>query len=73
MINEIPKIKKPSEEENHIPPQYEGLPSEVVEELWDNKIYADGFNELPETTVRRIWKAIPKEYKKDAGRPKIVK
>lgn len=41
MTNEIPKIKTPDEEENSIPPQYEGLPSEVVEELWDKKIYVD--------------------------------
>jgi len=41
MVNEIPKIKKPDEEENHIPPQYEGLPSEVVEELWNSKKYVD--------------------------------
>jgi hypothetical protein len=41
MNGEIPKIKNPTEEENIIPPQYEGLPSEVVEELWDKKVYID--------------------------------
>ncbi|MEA2065006.1 MAG: hypothetical protein U9O66_01775 [Patescibacteria group bacterium] len=41
MNNEIPKIKNSAEDENSIPPQYDGLPSEVVEELWDKKIYVD--------------------------------
>ncbi|MCD4693853.1 hypothetical protein K8R62_00655 [bacterium] len=36
---------------NIIPPQYDGLPSEVVEELWDNSIYID--EEKNKTKIER--------------------
>lgn len=40
---ETPTPNKPPKEEaeNQIPPQYKGLPSEVVEKLWQKKIYTD--------------------------------
>jgi hypothetical protein len=38
-------------------------------ELFDY-LYEEGFGELPETTLERIWKSIPAEYKKGPGRPK---
>jgi len=41
MSSEMPKIEKPEKKENKIPPQYENLPSEIVEELWAKKLYVD--------------------------------
>ncbi len=37
--NQVPTT--PPQEENLIPPQYRGLPSEVVEEMWQNPVYVD--------------------------------
>jgi len=41
------------ENQSAIPPQYKGMPSEVVEELWQNPIYIDDEKNKSETERRR--------------------
>ena len=38
---EITSTPPIAEKPDVIPPQYKGMPSEVVEELWQNPIYVD--------------------------------
>ena len=48
--------------------------STINNEITRNDLFAkldkDGFSDLPDTTIEKIWKAIPNNYKKSAGRPK---
>jgi len=40
------------EKQSAIPPQYKGMPNEIVEELWQNPIYIDGAKNKSETKRR---------------------
>lgn len=42
-----------SEEQDLVPPQYRGLPSEVVEEIWQNPVYTDAEKNNAETQRRQ--------------------
>jgi len=37
-------------------------------EVWDHVIHID--KNLPDTTIEKIWRAIPKQYRSQGGRPK---
>ena len=49
---EINPVENTEETQNTIPPQYKGIPSEVVEELWQNPIYVDEAKNKSETERR---------------------
>ncbi len=41
----------------------------ITRDMLTDKLFELGFNELPKTTIEKIWKAIPEKYRKKAGRP----
>ena len=61
-------------EEDFVPPQYRGLPSEVVEELWQNPIHID--SKKNEGEVRRREKALDQirneEYSREDGKEATI-
>lgn len=50
---ESDSVEDMDEEQSVIPPQYKGMPSEVVEELWQNPIYIDEEKNKSETERRQ--------------------
>ena len=41
----------------------------ITKRKLEDKIFKLGFKDLPNTTIEKIWKALPEKYKKKAGRP----
>ncbi len=69
---EITSTPPVAEKSDVIPPQYEGVPSEVVEELWQNPVYNDAEKNKLETERRqRAIEAIKKgEESREMGKKK---
>lgn len=69
------KTTLPTEEKpDIIPPQYKDMPSEVVEELWQNTVYADAAKNKTETARRQAAiEAIKRdELAREAGKEKQI-
>ena len=41
----------------------------ITRDNLSNKLFELGFKDLPDTTIEKIWKAIPEKHRKKAGRP----
>jgi hypothetical protein len=69
---EITSTPPVAEKPDVIPPQYKGMPSEVVEELWQNPVYVDAEKNKSETERRqRAIEAIKTgEENREAGKKK---
>lgn len=50
---QVASAQQVSEEQDLVPPQYRGLPSEVVEEMWQNPVYTDAEKNNAETQRRQ--------------------
>lgn len=50
---ETDPVENEEEKQSTVPPQYKGMPSEVVEELWQNPIYIDEAKNKSETKRRQ--------------------
>lgn len=44
--------------------------SKITRDMLVDKIVELGFGDLPNTTIEKIWKAIPEKYRKQVGRPR---
>ena len=43
--------------------------NEIIYADFDDYLFEKGFKELPNTTIREIWNALPRECRKKGGRP----
>ena len=50
---EVSPTENLNKKSSAIPPQYEGMPSELVEELWQNPVYVDEEKNKSETERRQ--------------------
>jgi hypothetical protein len=41
----------------------------ITRDMLTGKLFELGFGELPDTTIEKIWKALPEKCRKKAGRP----
>ena len=63
---EADSAENKEEKQSAIPPQYKGMPSEIVEELWQNPIYIDEAKNKSETERRQ--NALEKIKRTEQGR-----
>ena len=42
---------------------------QITRAMLEDKIHIFGYKDLPKTTIEKIWKAIPDQHRKKAGRP----
>jgi len=70
----VPAEKKTEEKESLVPPQYIGMPSKLVEELWETPIYIDGEKNKAECErKKRAIEAIREtEEKREAEKEKQI-